>query len=56
MNLELKGLTALVTGASRGIGFAVAQAFAREGCICIWQRAQRLISMPRARRYSPKAK
>ena len=32
MNLELNGLTALVTGASRGIGFAVAQAFAREGC------------------------
>ncbi len=32
MNLELSGLTALVTGASRGIGFAVAQAFAREGC------------------------
>ncbi len=32
MNLELTGLTALVTGASRGIGFAVAQAFAREGC------------------------
>ena len=32
MNLELKGLTALVTGASRGIGLAVAQGLAREGC------------------------
>jgi len=32
MNLELNGLTALVTGASRGIGFAIAQGFAREGC------------------------
>lgn len=32
MNLELSGFTALVTGASRGIGFAVARAFAREGC------------------------
>ena len=32
MNLELSGLTALVTGASRGIGFAIAQGFAREGC------------------------
>ncbi len=32
MDLELTGLTTLVTGASRGIGFAIAQAFAREGC------------------------
>ncbi len=32
MNLELSGKTALITGASRGIGFAVAQGFAREGC------------------------
>ncbi len=32
MNLELNGLTALVTGASRGIGFAIAQGLAREGC------------------------
>lgn len=32
MDLELKGMTALVTGASRGIGFAVARHFALEGC------------------------
>lgn len=32
MQLELNGQSALITGASRGIGFAVAQAFAREGC------------------------
>lgn len=32
MNLELSGLTAIVTGASRGIGFAIAQGLAREGC------------------------
>jgi len=32
VNLELTGLTALVTGASRGIGFAIAQLLVREGC------------------------
>ena len=32
MNLELAGLAALVTGASRGIGLAIAQELAREGC------------------------
>lgn len=32
MNLETTGLTALVTGASRVIGYAVGQGFAREGC------------------------
>ena len=32
MDLRLQGSTALVTGASRGIGFAIAQGLAREGC------------------------
>jgi 3-oxoacyl-[acyl-carrier protein] reductase len=32
MELNLKGRTALVTGASRGIGFGVAQMLAAEGC------------------------
>ena len=32
MDLNLTGSTALVTGASRGIGFAIAQGLAREGC------------------------
>jgi len=32
MDLELKGKTALITGGSRGIGRAVAQALASEGC------------------------
>ncbi len=32
MDLELKDLTALVTGASRGIGLAIAHGLAREGC------------------------
>lgn len=32
MDLRLQGSTVLVTGASRGIGFAIAQGLAREGC------------------------
>lgn len=32
MDLQLNGMTALVTGASKGIGLAIARALAREGC------------------------
>lgn len=32
MDLGLKGLTAVVTGASKGIGLAIARALAAEGC------------------------
>lgn len=32
MDFNLKGRTALVTGSSRGIGFAIARLFAAEGC------------------------
>jgi 3-oxoacyl-[acyl-carrier protein] reductase len=39
MNLELTGKAALITGASRGLGFASAKALAAEGCsVCISAR------------------
>ncbi len=39
MDLNLSGKTALVTGASRGIGAAIAQELAREGRRCLPRRA-----------------
>lgn len=35
MDLELEGKIALVTGSSRGIGFAIARALYREGCTVV---------------------
>ncbi len=44
MNLELEGKVALVTGSSRGLGFASARSLAAEGCrVCLCARgAERL--------------
>ena len=41
MDLELNGKAALITGASRGLGFASAQALVAEGCsVCITARGE----------------
>src|SRR5437868_3815389 len=41
MDLDLKGKIVVVTGASKGIGFACAEAFAREGaCVVLVSRSR----------------
>ena len=36
MDLHLSGKRILITGASKGIGYAVAEAFAQEDATCVW--------------------
>ena len=50
MDLGLKGKVAMVAGASRGLGFAVAQALAAEGASCRSRRATRRRSARRPKR------
>ena len=50
MDLELKGKGVIVTGASRGIGFAIAEGFAREGAnLSICARGAETLEQARAR-------
>ena len=44
MNLDLKGQTAVIVGGARGIGFAIAQEFAREGANVVLIDRERFVS------------
>ncbi|MDB4331497.1 SDR family oxidoreductase [bacterium] len=46
MDLGLSGQTALITGSAAGIGLAVAQEFAREGCdVVLWDQSPKVKDM-----------
>ena len=49
MDLQLKGKVALIAGASKGLGYAVARAMAQEGAIVsISSRDEGSITVPEA--------
>jgi NAD(P)-dependent dehydrogenase (short-subunit alcohol dehydrogenase family) len=43
MNLQLESKTALVTGSSQGIGFAIAEALGREGATVVINSNKRVL-------------
>ena len=59
LELELSGEAALITGAAKGIGFAIAEQFAQEGCdVHLWDRSPSVASTAKliSEKYSVSAK
>jgi NAD(P)-dependent dehydrogenase (short-subunit alcohol dehydrogenase family) len=52
MNLQLENKTALVTGSSQGIGFAIAEALGREGASVVINSNKRELVDPAIERLS----